>query len=350
MKRLFGSAILALGALAASGASGQEVTLRIGNYGGIFTETTQRCTAEYFTYRTGHKVRFTDGTPTDHLAKILASQGRGEPPLDLAYLDDGPHAQAVESGVVEKIDRSIITNADMVYDAAKVKGDFGIGINTSSVGLAYNTKIFAEQGIPEPKSWSDLWNPKLANRVALPDITTSAGMNFVIVAAWQQGKDEKDVKDAWKKIADMKPHYFFKSSADLKSKFLAGDVWAAPWYNGRSWQMIGEGFPMKYVFPDGKGFAQITFLDPVKGTKFKKEAMQYINIALDPMVQLCNSSYLPYGPTNKTLTNVLAAYPKMSQQFPSSDADLKKMYLVDWDVVNRDFPKWLESWNRIVAK
>ena len=52
----------------------------------------------------------------------------------------------------------------------------------------------------------------------------------------------------------MKPYYFYTSSSDLKTKFLAGDVWAAVWNGGRAWDMIAGGFPMQYVFPKEGGF------------------------------------------------------------------------------------------------
>jgi hypothetical protein len=46
----------------------------------------------------------------------------------------------------------------------------------------------------------------------------------------------------------------------------------------------------------------------------------------------------------------MTAYPKMSQQFPSPE-DLKgRLYVANWSVVNKNFPKWLEMWNRTVIK
>ena len=349
MRVMLSAAIVLASLTVATAGFCQGKTLRIGNYGGLFTELTNKCAGDLFTSRTGVKVQYLDGNPTDHLSKLLATQGR-EAPMDLVYLDDGPYAQGSDAQLFEKLDPEIVTNLRHLYPIARMKGDISAAVNTSSVGLAYNTKILKEKGIPEPTSWADLWNPKLAGRIALPDITTSAGMNMVTVAAWQVGGDEQNLKNAFQKLAEIKPLYFFKSSADLKTKFQSGDAWVAPWYNGRAWQLIGEGFPMKFIYPDKRGFSQLTTINVIKGTKLSKEAMAYVDAQLDPLAQLCMATYLPYGPTNSTLEGVMYAYPKMSQQFPSPE-DLKgRMYVANWSVINRDFPKWLEAWNRTVVK
>ncbi len=349
MRQMIAAAVVVSTLAVAATANAQQITLRIGNYGGLFTELTQKCAGDLYTSRTGNKVRYLDGNPSDHLAKLLAAQGK-EAPYDLVYLDDGPYAQGLDAGLFDKLDPAIVTNLKFLYPIARMKDDYSAAANTSSVGLAYNTKILKERGIPEPTSWADLWNPKLAGRIALPDITTSAGMNMVMVAAWQVGGDEKDLKNAFQKLAEIKPLYFFKSSADLKTKFQSGEVWVAPWYNGRSWQLISEGFPMKFIYPGNRGFAQLTTINVIKGTKYSKEAMAYVDAQLDPLAQLCMATYLPYGPTNSTLDGVMAAYPKMSQQFPSPEDLKSRMYVANWSIVNRDFPKWLEMWNRTVIK
>jgi spermidine/putrescine-binding protein len=93
-----------------------------------------------------------------------------------------------------------------------------------------------------------------------------------------------------------------------------------------------------------------TRIDIAKGTKRAKEAMQYINMALDPLPQLCQAYEVPYGPTNQTLATVMKTYPKLSEQFPSSVEDLKHLYLPDWNAINEQYPNWLEAWNRNVVR
>src|SRR5262249_31661708 len=155
-----------------------------------------------------------------------------------------------------------------------------------SWGLMYNAKAFQDAGIPEPTSWADLWNPKLAGKVAIPDVSGPGGMDFIIEAARLAGSNEKNLVPGVEKIGQLKTHSLFTSSNDLRVKFLSGEVWAAPWNNGRSWDMIDSGFPGKFVYPKEGGHLHATTLDVVATTKYPKEAQMYINYALDPLAQL----------------------------------------------------------------
>ena len=79
------------------------MTLSVANYGGSFTASQKKYVADLFTERTGVKVEYVDGNPTDHLAKMIASKGR-EAPFDVVYLDDNVQAEAIQAGVLDKID------------------------------------------------------------------------------------------------------------------------------------------------------------------------------------------------------------------------------------------------------
>ena len=75
----------------------------------------------------------------------------------------------------------------------------------------------------------------------------------------------------------------------------------------------------------------------------------FLNFVLDPLAQLGQANEIPYGPTNKTLAPVLAAYPELAKKFPASPDDLKLLYVPDWRVVNPQFEEWVEQWNRKVT-
>jgi putative spermidine/putrescine transport system substrate-binding protein len=344
-KALVLSACLSL----ASAVLAQEVTLRVGNYGGSFTATQKKYAADIFTQRTGIKIQFIDGNPTDHLAKMLASKGR-EAPYDVVYLDDDVQAKAAEAGVLAKLDPAQVPNLKHLYDEAKNKSGYGPGILFFSIGIAYNVEKLKQAGITDVTSWNDLWNPKLAGRVAVPDLSTIMGRNFLVASARLNGGSEKDVMKGISKISELKAHSYYTSSATLATLFQSGDVWAAPWINGRAWGMIDKGAPMKFVLPKEGGYGNMTTIDVVAGTKLSKEAQAYVDFVLDPLPQLGQANDVPYGPTNKTLAPVLAAYPELSKKFPASPADLKKLYLVDWATYNKAHDGAVEAWNRTVIK
>jgi putative spermidine/putrescine transport system substrate-binding protein len=182
----------------------QEVTLRVASYDGAFTEIHRRCVADLLAAKSNIQTRWIDANPMDHLSKILAAKDISEPPYDIFYLDEGPFAQGVEAGLFLRLDPAIVTNLDKIYSVARRSDDHGVTTNVGTIGIAFNEKILKEKAIPEPRAWSDLWNQQLAGHVAIPDVTTSGGMNTVNVAAWLTGGDERNVRDAFKKLAEIK--------------------------------------------------------------------------------------------------------------------------------------------------
>jgi len=348
-KLLFAASIAIMGVLPAPMASSQEITLRVANYGGAFTASQRKYAADLFTQRTGVRIQFIDGNPADHLAKMIAARGR-EAPYDVVYLDDDVQARAIQAGVLQRLDPSLVPNLAHLYDEAKNPEGYGPGMLFYSVGLAFNVERLREAGIPEPKSWADLWDPRLAGRVAVPDLSTIMGRNFLVAAARLNGGDERSLERGIEKIASLRAHSYYTSSATLTTQFQSGDVWAAPWINGRAWGMIDRGAPMRFVIPTEGGFGNMTTIDVAAGTRHAREAHAFINFVLDPLPQLGQAYEIPYGPTNRTLAPVLAAYPELSKKFPASPEDLKQLILVDWKIYNSNHEQAVQLWNRNVIR
>jgi putative spermidine/putrescine transport system substrate-binding protein len=335
-------------AIAAPGQA-QDITLRIANYGGNFTQSQNKYVAERFTKQTGVKVQWIDGNPHDHLQKLIASRGRAAP-FDIVYLDDKVQPDAIDIDSVMKIDPKIVTNLAKLYPQALEKDGYGPVMLFWSWGLMYNVKAFRDAGIPEPTSWNDLWDPRLANKLAIADVAGPGGLDFIITAARLAGGDETNFMPGLEKIAQLKPLYYFSSSVDLRSKFAAGDVWVAPWNNGQSNSLIDSGFPGKFIYPKEGGYLHTSTIDVVKGTPYPKEAQMYINFALDPLGQLGQAYEIPYGPTNKALASLLAEYPEFSKKFPASETDLKQLNVPNWKLLNASWPKLVDAWNRRIIR
>lgn len=325
----------------------QAFTLRVACYGGVFTKVQAKYAGALFTSQTGIKIEWIDANPTDHLAKMIASRGRAAP-FDVVYYDDLVQEAAIDANVVMKIDPTIVTNLRYLYGIAKQQNGYGPGMNFYAVGLAYNTKIFKDNNIPAPTSWNDMWNPKLAGHIALPDITQSTAKDVVIATARLLGGDERNADAAFPKLAQIRPLYYYQSSADLEAKMSNGEVWIVPWNNARPATLIDKGIALKFVYPKEGGFGHQTVIDVVAGTPHVREAMMLVNDVIGPLNQLGQAYEVPYGPTNKLLAPVIAAYPDLARRFPSSPEHLEKLYRPDPKVVNANTAKWVDMWNRIV--
>lgn len=325
-----------------------DFTLKVANYGGVFTAAQKKYAGDLFTQRTGIKVEYIDANGADHLAKMLAARGR-EPPYDVVYWDQNIQERAIAAGVIDKLDPALVPNLKYVYDEAKNPQGYGPGMVFFSNGIAYNTEKFKEAGIPEPTSWNDLWDPRLDRRIAVPDLSISMGQALLVAAERLSGGDESTPEKGIAKLATLKAQSHPTSSATIESLFRSGDIWVTPWVNGRAWAMIDAGFPMRYVMPKEGGFGNQSVIDLVHGTKHPKEAEAYINLVLDPLPQLGQAHEVPYGPTNQVLAPVLAAYPEMAKKFPSSPDDIKRLQLINWAKFNASYAKAVDLWNREVV-
>src|SRR5262245_66445782 len=72
----------------------------------------------------GVKLVWVPGNSSATLAKLRAQ--KDSPQIDLAMIDDGPHRQAVALGLVDRIDRTKLTNAKDLYEPAYEPEDYGI--------------------------------------------------------------------------------------------------------------------------------------------------------------------------------------------------------------------------------
>jgi putative spermidine/putrescine transport system substrate-binding protein len=345
--RVLGSAVLASSLVLAGTASAQQssVKLRVANYGGIFTATQKKYVGDLLTAQTGTTVEYIDGNTVDHLAKLIASKGR-EPPFDAVYLDDNVQEQAIKAGVLDKLDPATVTNLKHLYPVALNAEGYGPAMCFYSVGLAYNVNKFKAAGISEPTSWADLWNPRLSGRVMVPDVSIAMGRDFVVAAAHLNGGDENSLEKGVEKIQSLKAHSYPNSSATIEVAMKAGEVWAVPWVNGRAWSLIDQGMPVRYIMPKEGGFGHTCTIDLARGSKVAKQAQEYINLALAPGPQLGLATEVPYGPTNKALAPVFAAYPEMAKKFPATPEDISKLYLMNTEAFNRNYPKLVDLWNR----
>ncbi len=346
----FAAATLAATTMPTSFAHAQaksDVVLKVGNYGGRFTETQKKYAADLFTQHTGVKVEFIDANPLDHVSKLVAAKGRNVP-YDVVYIDGDLQPTAIEAGILDKLDPTIVTNLDRLYDEAKNPDGYGPVQIFYSFGILYNEDKFKEAGIPAPTSWEDLWDPRLAGKVAVGELGHGAGRALLIQAERLAGGDVNTPEKGINKIADLKAHSYFSSTVQLEALFPPGDVWASTIASGRGWGLIDKGYPLKFVQPKEGGVAATTTIEVVKGTKHPREANLFINYVLDPVAQVGQAWEIPYGPSNKVVAPVVEAYPELAKKLPGNAEQIRALYKPDWKAYWDRHEEAVELWQRNV--
>ncbi|HTV37003.1 MAG TPA: extracellular solute-binding protein, partial [Xanthobacteraceae bacterium] len=295
----------------------------------------------------GVKIEWTHGNPSDFFAKMLAARGRAAP-FDVVLLDDAVQDAAIRAGVLAKLDPALVPNLNELYPRARNAQGYGPYAILYSIGIVYNKDKLKAAGIAEPDSWQDLWNPKLAGHISVPDISLPQGADFVMKMAQLNGGNEANLIPGLAKIAQIKANSYYTSSNTLGQQLASGDVWVSVWTSGRAWAMINQGYPLGYVIPKEGSVLGIDTVDMVAGTTHPKKAQEFINMQIDPLSQLGWAIEMAYGPSNATLKSVFDAYPKLAQTMPSSDADLSKLYSPNWGLYNAHLQEATDYWNRNV--
>lgn len=345
-------AALALSSLTANSAAARQrsdITLRVAVYSGPFTDGVKKYASDVFAKHMGIKVEYINANPSDFVLQKIAACSR-EAPYDIVVLDAAAPAQAMQAGLLAKLDPALMLHLQFLYPDARYKDDYGAGVQYYSMGIAYNKAKLKEAGIPEPTSWQDLWVARLAWHIAIPEIATIMGRGWIIAAAKLNNGSGSSADKGIEKLAQIKAHSYYTSSSTLAAQVQWGDVWVMPWNNMRTWVLIDNGLPIGYALPKDGRIGNIDYLDLAAGSLHPREAQMLINYAPSPLAQLGKSTDLSDAPANRLLGPVIAAYPEMARIGPMSANDVKKLYLPDWAAFDKDLPKLTNLWNREIHK
>lgn len=324
--------------------------LVVATWGGDLKDARHRTVGVKIEKATGAKVEYILGNPRDNLAKLIATRG-GKPPFDVFEMEEATPPGARKAGFLSVLSPERIPNLkkvpEQLFDKDKV------AYILLGYGITYNTKKFKELGLPKPSRWNDLFHPKLAGHVAIPDLNVSVGPYFLVGLAIEEGGGLTNLKPAWDKLAKLKVNCYYRSSADLVTRFTSGDVWAAAWTNTRTYRLADIGFPVDFAsvhLANKTGMVGYNWLGIVKGNPHQELAEMFVNVSLDPNVQYEFCKWGTMGPTNVDAQPLFAADPVLSKKVIYRLDMLSQAYLMDWDVVDANINSWIDTWNRVIIK
>jgi len=212
---------------------------------------------------------------------------------------------------------------------------YGVSIWVSLRGIFYRSDM-----VPfELKKWEDLWDPRLKNKVAT-SIMLDKG-SFLIMAALLAGGNENNIDPGFEKVKTLKPNLalFYKTDSESIKFLQAGEAAVAGWgILPNVFKLLGPGSNYKFVIPEKPQFLAPIPISLVKGRPNKDDSAKVINAILTKEIQEKLAAHL----------GVVPALPGASAPEKIRDIvpALKNIYQVNWDVVNANFDKWLDRWNK----
>ena len=338
---------LALAAASASiisiGAASAQQTMTIHVPGANWGESFDNCVIKPFAAANNVTFRLELGNSTTAFAKL--QQQRGNPVIDVAWMDGGISELALAEGVIDTLDPEKVPNLkNLLPEAATLKDGkhFSASVGYYSLGIVYNTKSIKEP----PKSWNDLWDDKYADEVTIPAPANAAGVPFILFLDrfWHK---QSDLDATFKKLKTLKASRYFDTSGTASNSFQTGEATIGANFNVSAWDLADKGMPIAFTVPKEGFWANDGRVHIVKGTKNKELAEKLLNTALSAEAATCLADKLYLGPSVAGAQVSAATAPKLPW---GATGSIKSLVKIDWSEINAQRAKLIEMWNREMAR
>ena len=272
-----------------------------------------------FEKKYGIKTSFIRGGTGSILARIEAE--KNNPQGDVWYggtLD--PHSQAGEMDLLEAYQSpNLQFIPDTLKDPAKRKGNYSSAIYLGILGFGVNTERLQKLGLPVPKCWKDLTDPKYKNEIQAAD-PQSSGTAYTQIATFIQlwGEDDafKYLKDLHKNVSQ-----YTKSGNTATRNTARGEASIGIGFLHEHSLEREKGAPVELVVPcEGTGY-EIGGVSVIKGARNPENAKLFVDWAFSKEAQELSWKK---GETHQILTNSEA------EMSPYS-LDFKSINLIDYD-------------------
>ncbi len=263
---------------------------------------------------------------------------------------DNPQADCIWGWAVTNMEQFIPKG---MLDSYKAKGvekldkrfahskDLYAGIDMYIAAFCVNKKVLEEKGLPMPKGWNDLLNPKFKGLIAMPNPAAS-GTGFLQVASLLQMYGAKEGKeDGWEflKKLDKNMGEYIKSGSRPAKNTAQGEFAVGCSFDFVVGELKKQGFPVEFVFPvEGAGY-EVEANALLKGAKNPKAARKFLDWAISENAMKAYSQFklgvtLPGIPTRPDM-------PKLSEI---------KLYPMDFAWQAKNYEAILKKWESLFVK
>ena len=340
MKAPLKAALAVLGVALASPAHAQGSLVM---YCGVQEEWC-RAMSSAFERETGVKVAMTRKSAGELYAQLKAESAN--PRGDIWWGGTGdPHAQAAEEGLtLEYKSPKMDELQDWAVRAWEQSKQRTVGIYSGALGFGYNAKTVKSRGVPEPKCWADLVDPKLKDEVQVAD-PNSSGTSWTLLATILQLMGEDKGFDYLKKLHRNVNQYTKSGAAPAKAVSLGETAVGITFMHDMI--VFGVDDPdVKTVAPcEGTGY-EIGSMSIIKGAKNLDSAKRFYDWALTPAAQAIGGQARSYQvPSNKAAPTPPQA-PKLAEikliaydfaKYGSSEE--RRRILAKWDREVKNAPR-----------
>ncbi len=290
------------------------------------------------------KIVYETGNNSERLTKLIAR--KDNPNVDVVHFAGSFTVRALEEGVLQPIDPSLLTHYDELYDWAKdpIGQNAGIGYAISSYLLIYRTDKVAAP----ITSWADLLREDVKGYVTVPDLATTNGPATIVMLAKAFGGDIDNTEPAWERLPQLADQIVttYQRSSELVSLFQQEEVWLAPYSSFAIGNLLETGLPLQRVIPVEGIPGTPSVVSIVAGSQKVDLAHKYIDFLISNQVQTAMALDLVDSPTNMTVE----VPEDVAELLTYRDEMINSLIFLDQAKLNAYQEEWLERWNEIMLK
>ena len=258
-----------------------------------------------FSEQTGIKVIYSNFDTDETMLEKLAQAQGGD--YDLVIADDYIIEQAIQNNLVQEIDRDIVTNFGNInplyqgqfYDPEdKYTVPYGAGIPL----IVYDPEMVDF----EIKGYNDLWNPELADSVAITaNYRVINGITLLSMGHSMNTEDLDVIAQAGEKLLELAPNIRLIQDDNTQNSLLNGEASAAFLYTSQVTTVMAENPDLKVVYPEeGLGFGIMAGFVPSQAPN-AEAAFRFLNYILEPEVSKQCMEYIGYYNTTGAADDIV---------------------------------------------
>jgi len=291
--------------------------------------------ADSFTKKTGIKVvPVTQAGSSDGYARLKSMSDA--PTIDVWFSTASLASRATQDKkLFSDIPDSKLSNVSHLIGGAKAAG--WVAAYYYPLSIVYRPSL-----VKRPiTAWTDLWDPRFANSLAVPDVETYAG-RMLLISALTHGGDIMHVDPGFAALQKLKPNIamFYGSDSDARRALAQGDVSVLVGPPSQAKPLVDAGVDVKVISPKP---APVMFdVMTLVNTKNKEAALQFIDYVISAQSQSVITHAMNMGPVNDTVK----ADAVLQAELPAKADQVS----FDENVINDHIGAWNDKFKAEIAK
>jgi putative spermidine/putrescine transport system substrate-binding protein len=284
----------------------------------------------------GLKILYEGSNSLTNLQKMQAD--KAAPKMSVVIMDDPVMIPAANEGLITPMSVKAIPNLDKLVAGAIHRDGLWANYQKPWAGIAFSTAKMPAA----PASWTEMYDPKYAQKIIVPSLSNTEGFwNLLVAAHLDSGKPysdaQYDVDAGFRKLKSLKANLLnvYTNAPQAINLLEQGEAWMiGGQFSAYTLIRKAAGSPVDLAVPADGAFAMPSGIAKVAGGPVGDLADAFIDAMLGVEAQSILATKAFVAPTNP-------AAPK-----PAGFPDSATLFSPDWAFVAKERAGWVERWTK----